>query len=104
MNPEDGVNTLRSENEALRTENEQLRQELVLLKGRLYMLEGLVDKGSLHLDPVKACPSCHQFIRGGERFCPWCGFNLTFACPFCESQNLLFDRFCLHCGQGLSAL
>jgi len=104
MNPEDVVNTLRSENEALRTENEQLRQELVLLKGRLHMLEGWVARESRRIDPDKQCPSCRQSIRGGERFCPWCGLNLTFACPFCGSQNLLFDRFCLHCGQPLSAL
>ncbi|SRR6266567_908785 len=104
MNQEDAVTTLRSENEALRTENEQLRGELTLLKERLHVLEGWVAKESRQMDPDKHCPSCHQSLRGGERFCPWCSFNLTFACPFCGSQNLLFDRFCLHCGQPLSSL
>lgn len=55
--------------------------------------------------PKVRCPSCHNDIPFGSKFCPECGANLsaTVTCPECRATLPAGSKFCPNCGHQMGA-
>ena len=48
------------------------------------------------------CPTCHETVDGGDRFCGNCGADQLRFCPACAAPREPANRFCSRCGEELA--
>lgn len=48
------------------------------------------------------CPTCHQAVNQGDRFCGNCGTDQLRLCPACATPREPTERFCARCGERLA--
>lgn len=48
------------------------------------------------------CPTCHEPVTDGDRFCGNCGTDQLRFCPACAAPRQAGQRFCARCGERLT--
>ena len=49
-----------------------------------------------------SCPTCHEPVSNGDRFCGNCGTDQLRFCPACAAPREAGQRFCARCGERLT--